>query len=94
MTRLNKERFMFIILEMFYDPENGYKVMVKYENDPDLHSTSLYWGHDYDLAIEYAFERNILNRWTIEEIHQLSQSASFLHTGLYLEKPYTNKHYH
>jgi len=50
---------LFVILPELYNPDRGYELSTVWPGLPGTYGTGFYCGHDLDLAIEWANEKNI-----------------------------------
>lgn len=62
-----KIKSIFVVIEDLYDEERGFQASILYENCQGFFPTSQFFGHDYQLATEIAFEKNLSLGLTREE---------------------------
>lgn len=51
-------RFAFVVLPEFYTKEKGYFALTAMEGAQGLYTSKLFCGHDYEMAVWYANQKN------------------------------------
>lgn len=56
---IRQGRHVFHILPELYDDDTGYQAVAAVEGLQGLYQTRLYCGHDYEMAVWYATQKNL-----------------------------------